>query len=117
MALKILVLCAFISLAASVTVERGRIALGDPYGAHIIHHEIHEKYAFPLFIRSEDIVVKTQDNEVIRAVVVNDLKGNGKCYISEGGIGQRFVTIHLEASRGEGYKFLVEVYAYQYRYK
>ncbi|CAB3226106.1 unnamed protein product [Arctia plantaginis] len=104
----------FFLLTASVLTNgnfRGNIAFGDTFGSHIIYQETHEKYAIPLVVRDETIIVKTMGNEVIKAIMVSDLKGGGRSYLVDGGIGRKTVTIKLESERGSGYKFLVQVYA------
>ena len=85
--------------------------MGNTYGGHLVYDVIRHKIPIPFVKRDEDLTVKTPNNEIIQAVVVNDLEGHGESYMTEGGVGQREVTIHLEGKRGHGYKFLVDVYA------
>lgn len=96
---------------AALTKARGNLELGSTIGGHLIYHEVHEKYAIPLVKRSERVIVKGVGREVIKAVVIHDLKGNGNSFISDGGIGLRYVNVNLQSKRGEGFKFLVEAYA------
>lgn len=92
--------------------SRGNFNIGSTYGAKLIYHETHEKYGIPLTYRNEDVVVNGIGNELIQGVIVHDLKGDGRSYIKAGGINRRNVTIRLESGvRGNGYKFMVEVYA------
>lgn len=91
---------------------RGNINMGSTYGAHLIYHETHEKYGIPFTYRNEDVLVKGTGNELIHGVIVHDLKGDGMSYVKSGGINWRNVTIRLESGvRGNGYKFIVDVYA------
>lgn len=108
---KLVVICLLLTFTASLVQARGNIALGIATGADLIHHELYERYSIPLMRRNDDVKVTAQDRERIRAIIVSDLNGNGKSFIIEGGIGSQSVTIRLESNRGEGYKFLVEVYA------
>ncbi|XP_026730685.1 uncharacterized protein LOC113495888 [Trichoplusia ni] len=108
---KLVVICLLLTFAASLVHARGNIALGNASSADLIFHEIYERYSFPLLKRNDDVKVTAQGRERIKAIRVSDLNGNGKSYIIEGGIGSQSVTIRLESNRGEGYKFLVEVYA------
>ncbi|GBP32581.1 hypothetical protein EVAR_25940_1 [Eumeta japonica] len=90
---------------------RGNIMLGNPMGVPKIHHDVHEKYGFPFIKREEDVYVQCYKNEIIRAIVVQDLEGDGESYVKRGGIGRKNVTIKLKGPRGGGYRFLVDVYA------
>lgn len=105
------ILFLLLALTSVILVQgRGNLSLGNNYGTHLIYHDIHEKAGIPLIKRDEEIVVNTVGNELIRAIVVQDLKGDGESYIKRGGLGQKNVTIKLKSARGSGYKFLVDVY-------
>lgn len=116
MAAKVLLSVLLLSISVCLVLGRARggLSIGNTFGSHLIYQETHYKYGIPFIVRDEDITVKGVNNEIIEAVVVNDLQGDGLSYIKTGGIGQHNVTIHLESSRGHGYKFLVEVYAMKY---
>ncbi|PZC71303.1 hypothetical protein B5X24_HaOG213666 [Helicoverpa armigera] len=112
MAPKILITTLLLFAAALVSAQaRGNFFVGNTFGAHLIYHETHSKYAIPFIVRDEDFTVTGVDNEIIEAISVSDLEGKGLSYVKSGGIGQHNVTIHLESQRSHGYKFLVEVYA------
>ena len=113
MATKLLLSIVLLSLSVILVHARARgsFSIGNTFGSHLIYHETHYKYAMPFMVRDEDFTVSGVDNEIIESVVVNDLDGTGLSYIKDGGIGHHNVTIHLESKRGNGYKFLIEVYA------
>lgn len=111
MVAKLVFFCLFLTAVLSNGNFRGNIYFGETSGAHIIYQETHEKYAIPLVVRDETVIVKTLGNEIIKAVMVSDLKGGGRSYLVDGGIGRKNVTIKLKSERGSGYKFLVQVYA------
>lgn len=113
MAAKLLLCTALLSLCLILVhaQARGSFNIGNTFGSHLIYHETHEKYGIPFVRREEDFTVKGVNNEIIQSIIVNDLGGTGVSYIKKGGIGQHNVTIHLESTRGNGYKFLVQVYA------
>lgn len=110
---KILAINAAILSIFLITVEsRGNINWGSSFGSQLIYHEIHEKYGVPLMKRDEEVTIQGVENELIHAVMVHDLKGDGVSYVTEGGVGAKNVTIRLESGvRGNGYKFLVDVFA------
>nr|XP_026492004.1 uncharacterized protein LOC113397746 [Vanessa tameamea] len=67
-----------------------------------------------LWKRTDDIIVKAPESEVINAVFVTDLREykDGEAYIESGGLGDKTVTIGLKSpSILRGYKFEVEVYS------
>lgn len=100
-------------LAIAISVNgRGNIDVGSPFGAFLIYHEVHEKGGIPLVYRNEEVFVKGVGNEIIRGINVQDLKGNALAHIKEGGLGYPNVTIELKSGvRGDGYKYLVDVFA------
>lgn len=108
----ILLVCVFyLGVAVIASESRGNIAIGDSFGAHLIYHEIVQKYAIPFIVRDEDITVKGVGDERIKAILVQDLEGHAESYIKDGGIGEQEVTIGLKSKRGHGFKFLIDVYA------
>lgn len=112
MSSKVVLFTILTSFFVSVVHSRGNIFLGQPNELNLIYKETHEKTGMPLYKRSEDVVVSGVEQELIRGIVVQDLRGNGLAFIEDGGIGQPSVRIHLQTNvRGEGYKFLVNVYA------
>ncbi|GBP32582.1 hypothetical protein EVAR_25941_1 [Eumeta japonica] len=111
MASKVTLLSLCMLLIIAWTQARGNLNMGSPLGAHLIHYESHEKNALPLIKREEEVVVSGVGNEIVRAVIVQDLKGDGESYVKRGGVGRNNVTIKLKGPRGGGYKFLVQVYA------
>lgn len=111
-----IVLCLLVTIASALAndryLTRGNIELGDTYGAHLIYHEVKHRYGIPLVKREETVNVQGVDGEIIRGIFVSDLEGGGRSWIVSGGLGHRNVSIKLESSEhGEGYKFLIEVYA------
>lgn len=101
-----------ISFFVNVVHSRGNIFLGHPNELNLIYRETHDKVSIPLVKRSEDVTITGVKEERIQAIIVQDLRGNGLVNIQKGGLGQKSVTLHLETNvRGEGYKFLVSVYA------
>ncbi|KAJ8708656.1 hypothetical protein PYW08_010038 [Mythimna loreyi] len=104
MAPKLLVIIALLSFSAILVhaQNRGSFSLGNPFGAKLIYHEIHHKFPIPLIKRDEDFTVNTGNTDLIRAVIVKDLKGGGLSYMEEGGLGQRQVKIHLEEIENYG---------------
>lgn len=101
------------SLVTLVYSRRGSFEIGNMVYTHLIYYDVHEKYGMPLSVRHEDIFIEGVENERIEAVLVQDLKGNSIAFIKDGGIGARNVTIRLESGvQGEGYKFLVSVFAF-----
>ncbi|CAG4966103.1 unnamed protein product [Colias eurytheme] len=108
---KILIICGIFLFLATLVESNGNLVEGTPYGGERIYHKMHTKIAIPFIKRDDVIQVNAPGSSLIKAVVVQDLYGNGECYIVGGGVGQRSVSIKLKSPRFKGYSFLVDVYA------
>ncbi|CAG4966100.1 unnamed protein product [Colias eurytheme] len=108
---KILVICGIFLFLATLVDSNGTFVEGAPYpDGKRIYHERHTKIAIPLIKRDEEVHVNAPEGSLIKAVVVNDLRGDGESSIVGGGIGQHSITIELKSPRFEGYDFIVDVY-------
>lgn len=81
-----------------------------------LHREELQKNAF-IFIKKEDDIVfppggASSNWFTLTYVNVTNLMPSGKegrVTLTDGGVGHRNVTLHLESQRGEGYHFLVVI--------
>lgn len=113
MASQVVLIFLFLTSFLALVSSRGSFEIGNMVYNHLIYQEIHEKYGVPLMVRHEDVFITGVEKEMIEAVLVQDLKGDGIAFIKDGGIGRKNVTLRLESgAQGEGYKFLINIFAY-----
>ncbi|CAG4965977.1 unnamed protein product [Colias eurytheme] len=77
-----------------------------------------EAYAIPFIKRDHDIHYDITreygpiSNELIKGIAIRELgDGSSEAALTAGGVGYKFVDIHLESERGSGYKYSIEIFA------
>lgn len=106
MAAKILI--AVISLIGTAAFAKD-VTLGDPSEGRLVYEEIFEKEPSPNNTAT-GIKHISVPNETIKAIVIEDLQGDGRVTVLDGGVGKSDVKLALYGDRDKGFKFRVKIY-------
>ncbi|KAI5644687.1 transcription activator MBF2 domain-containing protein [Phthorimaea operculella] len=119
--MRAITLLTFFCILAAASSQSHNFYIGTAsYGDVVLYKSVEVKYAFPFFVRTTDVKFPEPGKSsyaIITAIYVHDNYNDGSggyATIRAGGVGQRFVNVHLKSQRGGGFNFTVTIYGRYY---